>query len=300
MLQNGDKVGIVCCSNPQRREDERQIRQLEQRLKDMGLIPVFGDYIYVGDGGESAVTALGAASGKARARMLMDFYRDEEIKAIFDISGGDLANGILPYLDYEEIARSRKLFWGYSDLTTLVNAIYAKTGKASVLYQIRNMVSEEHGEQQVTDFQNAVMESESEQEVTGKSERADLFHMDYELVQGNDLRGVVVGGNIRCFLKLAGTPYMPILKGKVLLLEARSGLEAQIEAYMAQLAQMGVFEEVSGVLLGTFTKLEAVKGMPRQTEILKKYVREDFPIAVTRNIGHGTDSKAIFIGKELA
>lgn len=287
MLKGGDKVGLVCCSNPQRREDKEQIYRLEQKLKDMGLVPVFSDYIYAGDG-QSEITALGAVSGQERARVLMDFYRDAEIKAIFDISGGDLANGVLPYLDYEEIARSGKFFWGYSDLTTLVNAIYAKTGKASVLYQIRNMLSAEHGEQQVRDFQQSVMLGAE-----------DLFRFDYEFVQGNKLQGGVVGGNIRCFLKLAGTPYMPDLTGKVLFLEARSGLEAQIETYMAQLSQMGAFDCVSGVLLGTFTELEARKGMPGVAEILKKCVGEDFPIAVTRNVGHGTDSKAVWIGKEL-
>lgn len=81
----------------------------------------------------------------------MDFYRDDEIKGIFDISGGDIANGILPYLDYDVIADSSKLFWGYSDLTTVLNAIYTKTGKISVLYQIRNLLYQ-HSERQLEDF----------------------------------------------------------------------------------------------------------------------------------------------------
>lgn len=276
MLEAGAKVGLVCCSNPRRYDERKQITDLEKRLSGMGLIPVSGDYLYE------------PLSGAERAEILMDMYRNEEIKAIFDVSGGDIANGVLPYLDFEEIAHSNKVYWGYSDLTTLVNSIYTKTGKASVLYQIRNIVSEEHGKQQSTDFQNTVMR-----------EKDDLFRLDYELLQGDKLQGVVVGGNTRSFLKLAGTPYMPDLTGKILLLEARSGLEFQIETYMAQLAQIGAFEKVSGVLLGTFSKLEAIKGMPRQEDILKKYVREDLPVAVTRNIGHGTDSKAVWIGKEL-
>lgn len=276
MFKAGDKVALVAMSNPLRREDEVRIAQLMKKLKDMGLHPVLGDGIYE------------MTTGKERAKVLMDFYRDEGVTAIFDISGGDIANGVLPYLNYEEIARSTKVFWGYSDLTTLVNAIYTKTGKASVLYQIRNIISEEHGEQQAKEFQQMFLQ-----------ESTDLYQIDYEFVQGNELRGIVVGGNIRCLLKLAGTPYMPDLTGKILLLEARSGLEMQVETYMSQLSQMGAFEKVSGVLLGTFTKLEAIKGMPRQQEILKKYVKEDLPIAMTRNIGHGTDSKAIWIGKEL-
>ena len=56
----------------------------------------------------------------------MNFYQDREIQMIFDISGGDIANEILPYLDFEVIAENPKPFWGYSDLTTIMNAIYAK------------------------------------------------------------------------------------------------------------------------------------------------------------------------------
>lgn len=88
----------------------------------------------------------------------MKFYRDDEIKGIFDISGGDVANGILPYLDYEIIANTSKMFWGYSDLTTVINAIYKKTGKASVLYQIRNLIYD-NKEKQIADFYDTTMQS---------------------------------------------------------------------------------------------------------------------------------------------
>ena len=47
---------------------------------------------------------------------------------------------VLPYLDFDIIADTDKEFWGYSDLTTIINAIYTKTQKSSVLYQIRNLI----------------------------------------------------------------------------------------------------------------------------------------------------------------
>ena len=189
MFETGDKVALVAMSNPVRRGEEGRIEQLMQKLERIGYCPVLSECMYE------------MVSGQKRAKTLMNIYCDKEVKAIFDISGGDIANGVLPYLDYEEIARSSKVFWGYSDLTTLVNAIYAKTGKPSVLYQIRNLISEEHGMRQTADFQNS----------------DELFRFDYKLVQGNELHGIVVGGNIRCFLKLAGTPYMPDVTGKILL-----------------------------------------------------------------------------------
>ena len=278
MLKQGDKIGIVCCSNGQRHTYEEKINRLVNTLNEIGLCPVFSDYIC-----EKDVIFSGTAMERASA--LMEFYKDDDIKAIFDISGGDVANGILPYLDYDVIARSSKLFWGYSDLTTVINAIYHKTGKASVLYQIRNLIYN-YKERQIADFSNTVVENGT-----------DLFDWKYRFVQQSKMKGVVVGGNIRCFLKLAGTEYMPDLKNKILFLESFSGDAAKIETYLCQLKQMGTFEKVAGIILGTFTEMK--ESIYTVEALLKNMVGKELPIAITEDIGHGTDSKALVIGREI-
>lgn len=280
MLKCRDKIGIVCCSNGQKHYYAEKLNCLEITLRDMGLQPVFSNYIYEKEN-------VFSGSAKERAEALMEFYKDDSIKGIFDISGGDVANGILPYLDYDIIANSSKQFWGYSDLTTVLNAIYTKTGKASVLYQIRNLLYD-CKDIQIADFRNTVLENE-----------ADLFEWEYEFIQQRNMRGVVVGGNIRCFLKLAGTEYMPDLNGKILLLESYSGTVAKMETYLCQLQQLGAFEKVAGILLGTFTEMEAEKCVPGIEELVKRIAGKELPIAVTKKIGHGTDSKGIVIGREL-
>ena len=65
----------------------------------------------------------------------MHYFCDPHIDAIFDVSGGDLANEVLPELDYQVAAQSRATFWGYSDVTTVINALHTRAGKASVLYR---------------------------------------------------------------------------------------------------------------------------------------------------------------------
>lgn len=280
MLNYGDKIGIVCCSNGQKHYYADKLKCLEVALRNMGLQPVFSNFIYEKED-------IFSGTAKERADALMEFYRDDEIKGIFDISGGDVANGILPYLDYDIIANSSKLFWGYSDLTTVLNAIYKKTGKASVLYQIRNLLYD-CKEVQNADFRNTVLEN-----------GADLFQWEYEFIQQNKMHGVAVGGNIRCFLKLAGTEYMPDLNGKILLLESYSGTVAKMETYLCQLQQLGAFEQVAGILLGTFTEMESEKCTPGIETLVKRIVGKELPIAVTRKIGHGTDAKGILIGEEL-
>ncbi|MDE7427823.1 MAG: LD-carboxypeptidase, partial [Lachnospiraceae bacterium] len=172
-MNPGDKIGIVCCSNGWEKRKETKIRRLEEVLLGMRLIPVFSPYIFAKGSAESG-------SAVERAGALMDFYRDDSIKGIFDISGGDIANGVLPYLDYELIKICDKQFWGYSDLTTVINAIYTKTGKTSVLYQICNLLYD-HGTLQQENFKNFVFGQGNE-----------LFRFPCEFYQGKEMEGIVV------------------------------------------------------------------------------------------------------------
>jgi len=69
--------------------------------------------------------------------------------------------------------------------------------------------------------------------------------------------------------------------------------------YLAQLKQIGAFEQVKGILLGTFTKMEENKCQPDIVTLVKEFAGERIPVAKTREIGHGSDSKAIIIGERL-
>ena len=228
-----------------------------------------------------------SGTDEERAADLMRFYKDDSIDAIYDISGGDLANGVLRYLDFDTIADSDKTFWGYSDLTTVINAIYAKTGKSSVLYQIKNLIGSE-AELQQERFRAYL-----------SGDHSKLFHITCSFLQGTRMEGVLIGGNIRCFTKLAGTPYFPDVKDKLLLLEAYGGGCGQISTLFTQLEQMGVFDQVAGVLLGTFTYYERTNPGLSVFDLLKMHIRNDLPVAHTTEIGHGPDAKAIMIGSEM-
>lgn len=279
-MQKKSKVGIVCCSNGQSHSNKVIVEKLQKILTEIGLLPVFSDYIYEKD-------SVFSGTAKERADALMRFYEEEEIKAIFDISGGDLANEILPYLDFDIIAEAKKQFWGYSDLTTIINAIYAKTGHTSVLFQVKNLVLGDSVDR-IELFKKAVL--------NGKN---DLFSPKYEFVQKENMQGILVGGNIRCLLKLAGTPYWPDMNEKILLLESLEGQVPQMVTLLNQLKQMGVFEKINGILLGTFSAMEKNRCTPDIVTLVKQYAGSGIPIAITKEIGHGVDSKAVIIGKQI-
>lgn len=262
------KIGIVCCSNGIDKKYENDLIQLENELNQLNIHVIWSPYIYKENG-------IRSADAKKRAEIFMKFNLDDTIDSIFDISGGDIANEILEYIDFSQI---RKTFWGYSDLTTILNAIYSQTKKQSILFQIRHLVDNE--------IQRKRLKKNS------------LFDLDYQIIQGKNVKGIVVGGNIRCLLKLSGTMYFPDMKDKLLLLEAYSGNEAKLITYFSQLKQMGVFEQIQGLILGTYTEYFKNHHIDDLLQIVKRYVPDDLTIVFTKDIGHSRNSKAIVIGKE--
>lgn len=283
-LQNHDKVALVCCSNGLSVQSEDTIYSLCNTLKNISLEAVISPYLY-------ANSSIFSGTAKERADILMNYYKDSSIKAIFDVSGGDLANEILPYIDFSIIKNSDKLFWGYSDLTTIINAIFTKTGRSSVLYQVRNLVYG-HSQWQTKYFSDAIYGK-------GKQLFTPEFHFIRQPYDNKKIKGTLIGGNIRCLLKLAGTPYFPDTKDTILFLESRSGQVPQMVAFLSQLKQMGVLEHIKALLLGTFTEMETKTSSPSIEELALSYVPSHIPIAKTSQIGHGTDSLGLMIGEEF-
>jgi muramoyltetrapeptide carboxypeptidase LdcA involved in peptidoglycan recycling len=281
ILNSGDKVGIVACSNGLDGSRKAKMLELENTLNTLGLQVIFSDRIY-------KKYSEFNGTGKERAEILMRFFKDNSIKAIFDVSGGDLANGVLEYLDFEIIKENTKPFFGYSDLSVIINSLYSKTNIKTYLFKIRNLV-ENNREKQIKEFKNTFMDDGNE-----------LITFNYEWIQGSSMEGIVVGGNIRCFAKLAGTEYMPDFQDKIIFLESLGGDVPKMDTYLNQYKQMGVFKKVKGIILGSFTEMEREKYSPNIIDIVTRIVdNPNIPIVKTSEIGHGTDSKCIIIGEKI-
>lgn len=281
-LNKGDKIGVISCSNGLSIKNKNIIEELKLNLKSLDIEMVEGDTLYAKE------YNLFSGTGEEKARALEKLFLDKDIKMIFDISGGDLANEVLDFLDFNLIKENPKPFFGYSDLTVLLNAIYSQCDITTYNYQLRNLVGKLK-EEQMQNFKASFIEG-----------KEDIFNLDYKWINGSHLEGIVVGGNIRCLLKLAGTKYMPDFKDKILFLESFSGNSAKMVTYITQYKNLGVFNEIKGIILGEFTEMERENLKPDIVEILKRVIGEiNIPILKTRDLGHGADAKCIPIGKYL-
>lgn len=207
-------------------------------------------------------------------------FADPEVDALFDLTGGDAANAILPHLDFKEIARHSKPFFGYSDVSVLLNPLQ-DFGHVPVFYlQARFLASCPAAEER---FARWVRHQDD-----------DWFRFGYTFLQGSRLSGRVCGGNIRCTLKLTGTPWQPDPTGRVLFLESYSGSLARMETMLHQYRQMEMFSRCSGVLLGNFSEL-AEKGQLLELYRLVQEIVADstLPIAATTELGHQPEARCL-------
>lgn len=281
ILNINDTIALIACSNGLDKNTTTKINELINILNSLNLNVVLSNSLYKDENNNSY-------SYEIRAKELMNFYKDNTINAIFDLSGGDLCNEILDFLDYEFISTCNKPFFGYSDLSVILNALLTKSNTINYNYQLRNLIRED-SENQIINFKNSVLEGTN-----------DLFNFSYKWLQGKSMMGEVVGGNIRCFLKLAGTKFIPSFNGKILFLEALSGDINKISTFLTQYKQIGAFTNINGILLGSFTELEKDFSEEEVINILlRKINNPNIPIAKTNELGHGSNSKCIAIGKTL-
>src|SRR3989344_4608492 len=100
----------------------RESRQIAaERFEALGLKLTFGEHVDEQD-------MFGSSSVKSRVEDLHAAFSDKNVKAVLTVIGGYNSNQLLDYIDWSIIKNNPKIFCGFSDITALGNAIYARTG----------------------------------------------------------------------------------------------------------------------------------------------------------------------------
>lgn len=275
-MNNINKVALVGNSNP--RKNILEVYDMKQVLSRLGLDIVLSPTLF-----ENTLF-----NGEKKAKVMNEYYADNTIDAIFDISGGDIANSVLDNLDYSLIRNQKKKFFGYSDVTTVLNSLISQSGQTVELFQVLTLLWDKNG-RQINKFKSSVLEGSDE-----------MYQTTWKFIQGSEMKGIVIGGNIRCFLKLAGTRYMPDLTDKILFLESMGGGEENLYSMFHQLKNLDNFDRISGLLLGTFTSYQENYKCPVEELIQNILMDNSLPIAKTEKIGHGYNSNSLKLGEHIS
>ncbi len=189
-----------------------------------------------------------AGNDAARAEDLNGFFRDPEVRMIVAVRGGYGTPRLLGELDYDAVRRDPKLVVGYSDITALQLALLARTGLVTV-----------SGPMAGVEFRNTpdpFTESHFWQLVTGDPAAWEIRNppgLPPMPWRAGVSEGPLLGGCLSLVVTLMGTPYLPELRGSVLVLEDIHERWHRIDRMLTHLRLAGVLPAVAGLVLGQFT-----------------------------------------------
>lgn len=270
-LQKGDMIGVVAPASPMKPERlQKGVRYLEN----------LGYKIRLGESVEQ-IHGYFAGTDKARASDLNSMFADSAIKAIFCVRGGYGTPRLLPQIDYDLIKKKPKIIVGYSDITALQLAIYAKTSLVSFSGP---MVAVEMGKGIETLTENHFWQALTSGE---ESLGFDGIAADTQVLNGGQAEGRLLGGNLAMLCSLLGTPYSPDLNNAILILEDVGEEPYKIDRYLNQLKNAGELSKISALVLGYFTDSKPTNEPSLTIEQLVAELTSEFNIPIISNFPYG-------------
>lgn len=282
-LVRGDLVGVVAASSAvDRAAVDAGVRVLER----MGLRVRRGLALYDRDG-------IYAGSDRARERDLLAMIDDPEVRAIHFARGGWGVSRIMARIPWRALRERPKLLIGYSDLTSL----FAATIDQARLSCVYGPMVAELGRAASYDrasLARAYFRPSRPLTIT--------FTKKQVMVEGRAV-GPAAGGCLSLMAHLAGTPYAPALRGRVLLLEDVAERPYQIDRMLTQLRLSGMLRGLAGVLIGGMSgcdPADAASGEPSANAVLKAALAPlGVPVVTGLRFGHVPRKLALPLGARV-
>lgn len=246
--------------------------------------------------GEHALQEVGRFSGTVEQRLkdLQHAFDDPEVKLIFCSRGGYGVVHLLNRLDFRGIKSNPKWVVGYSDITALHAALQAHD-IASVHGPMAKHFSEEGGDDPSVRYTKSILMGEPL-----------LYEIPLDDSKGLNRNGVasgtIFGGNLAVLCSLLGTPYFQIPHKGILFIEDIGETPYRVDRMIWQLKHAGVFDQISGLIVGQFTDYEEDNQMylPLHQSIIEVVRDDDFPVCFNFPVGHTRLNYPILMGMEAS
>lgn len=227
------------------------------------------------------------AAPKERADDFNQLIIDPEVELIL-FGGGEGANELLPYIDFELIRQNPKRICSYSDGTTILNAVWALTGLETYYGQTPGLFDNftEYDEMQFKQHM-----------VTGEVKRH-TPNSQWKVQTAGKAKGILIGGYARNFAMLLNTRYFPVdLKEKYLLFiedhEVFGGVD-YVSAMLSHIEQHDFMKSVTGVIFGHYSEKTYPDLLNRLKRLGENY---QIPVVYCDDFGHGANHAILPIGR---
>ncbi len=289
-LKHGDEIRVIAPSSAWNPKRTKQYERALKKLENLGFKVSLGKYL-------KNAKHLDAVSSEDRVNDLHDAYKDKDVKAIMALNGGWLANSLLPLIDWDLIKSNPKPLIGYSDITILLNAIYAKTGNIGFLGPNLGTFGIKHG----ADFTAASLIQaicgddsyklkQSEKWGEGKKRKEYTTH-PWTVLQSGSAEGILIGGNIATLYLLQGTEFYPSFNKDTILLiedddESKEYTALEFDRRLESLLQQPDARKfIKGVIIGRFQTTSKIT-LKTIDEIVASKKLMGIPVIADVDFGH--------------
>ncbi len=240
-----------------------------------------------------ALGQKGRFSGTIEERIddLQQAMDDPKVKVILCSRGGYGAVHLLNHLDFIAFRQHPKWIIGYSDITALHLLMQSK-GYMS----IHGPMAKHFAEEGVDDFAvQKIREIISGQHIQYNIPVFSHAHLN-RLGKGN---GKLIGGNLAVFCGLIGSKILTVRKNHILFIEDIGEEPYKVDRFIHQIKQAGIFDVISGLLVGQFTEYEEDPDMyaPLYETIAEAIKEYDFPVFYNFPAGHVINNYPLVMGQ---
>ena len=241
-LKAGDTVGLVAPATAAFQQIEQDIAR--ESLEGLGLKVKLGPHLMDRHG------YLGGED-RARAADINQFFADSSVNAVWPIRGGWGAARLLPYLDFDAIRRNPKIIIGYSDITALLNPIFARTG----LITFHGPLGSGRWDAWSLDWVKRVLfdaEAVTFSNPKTTNARNVLTQIDdrTRAIAPGTAEGRLIGGNLTVLTAIMGSPYAPSFDGAILFVEDVQENLYRIDRMLTTLKLAGALSTIKGFIFG--------------------------------------------------
>lgn len=236
-LQKADTIGLI--SPASRLPKKEQYGEIINQVKELGY------KVKVGANAQNRYGYL-AGTDQQRTDDLNAMFADDSVDAILPFRGGWGCNRILDLIDYEVIRKNPKILVGFSDITSLLMAIYEKTGLITFHGPVGKSEWTDYTTQHFRDTLGGMQEPTLDIPSSGLCEDCN----DLSVITPGKAKGRLLGGNLSVLTAMMGSDYLPDWKNKILFVEEVGEDIYRIDRMLTQLKLNGVLDEISGFIFG--------------------------------------------------
>ena len=287
-LQRGDRVSVVAPSSPI--SSMTALKRAQRVFNRYGMELVWGKNIT-----RLRSDCWHSAGWGERVDELHEAFADPDTSCVWVAEGGFSAVDVIPYLDYDLIHNSRKMFVGMSDVTVINGALLARAGLAN--FSGPNIRCREEFPRDPESLDLAIRMLMADK--PWRSEPFSQMNRDARCVCPGIVKGPVLGGNMTLFTGLVGTPYIPDCTGAILFFEDTHAGGYEVSTNISRLELSGVLDKAAGVVFGEFTEKinRGDQDMCIEDAIVRKF-RDKMPCIYGMNFSHGQTCAIIPLGTQ--